>query len=342
MNRTSLLIAVGLLTLASGGRAAPVPKERPKGGFLLVWTDATPLLLTPDGETTAELGHEEYGGKPGWAALSPDGKRCVIALDDGWANVTDKSLRKKYRLVVREVAEKAAGTKIESDADVVVAGAFWAQDGKRVIAEVYTLDALRAAEAAKKPLSTAEHEYRQVDLKAGAVGEPVLKLSAAESLYAARADGSWLVRAEGTGFVSVSADGKTRTELKADFPKGCYPNARAVSADGTKVLCSDLRKHETPKDQFGVLDLTTGKYTPLTLPDWPDTEKRQVLSLAVSPDGKRFAFTTQFVAGPRGIGPKAVRADYAAAVYAADIDGKNLKLLRTVETNGAAASIDWK
>jgi Tol biopolymer transport system component len=313
-----------------GDRPAAL-KKAAEPGRLLVFRNEQLLTIDPDGAKEVAVIEKRAGLHPSSGWLSPDGKRVLYArpefpeLPPG-----ERQGRADPKLFVQTIGEKDA-----TDLGVSGITACWSADGSEVAVTNY----LDKGEG---------HEHYVVNVKAKE--KSALKLPADHLVMDWSRDGKFLltmsarVSTKGgkeatfsTRLYLMNRDGTEHKALPED-PMN-YAFAR-LSPDGTRVLCQSLAGKDQPRVPLSVVDVATGKATPVA--DFP--LNGTVMGHCWSPDGKRIAYTWQLADDGKPGEPPARETESFLVVC--DPDGKNAKtVLSEKRRDGRAVTlgtVDWR
>jgi RNA polymerase sigma factor (sigma-70 family) len=339
---------VAVVALAAGRDDPQPPAAKPlraevpaAGGRLLLMRDDSLTVLSPDGKEILVGNVGPKDADPGWAWLSPDGRRMAYLLSIGESE-------RQPRVMIRDLD----GGKFATSIDVPAMYLLWMPDGRSLVATSYL----------EEPWSPLRTEHVRIDL----VARTVTKLEWPDTIVPvgwSPDDKSVAVIREGperpTGHLQLmSADGKQVIDLTTLHlgSRGWWRgNGHNFSPDGKRLLFSDILPQAAGPNHFPAvrlftLDLTSKKRTEVAgVPMNAD-----VCWSCWSPDGKKIAYTwrqrheelARELEKKEVIEPADVAIETEMFLVVADADGSNAKTIATAKSGNALEmplrAIDWR
>lgn len=341
-NKRTAVVA-GWLVVTPVLTAAPVPKEKPREGWLAVWNNGEPVLLSPDGKVAHDLKHENWREvKFGSLHPSPNGFPVVAVVRTGSIEI-GRSHYPTCELWLIQDPKKPGGEKLVIEGEALTGRLIWSRTGGRFYVECHPpLDEMKATHA--KHGFEGQGKYLAFDLSTRKATDA--SVPAGHYLIGERPGGSLITngtlvrRMKGApkgplpetkeeNLFEVSADGKRVEELKA-CPGDLILSD--LSPDGRSII-GHRYQSESDTERLVIFDLKSGDQQTLDVPEFAD-RSTHLSSVRWSPDGKRIAFTYNHPKQP-------ITSKGGYILYVCDADGKSgREVYRWGQ--GWLSKFDWK
>jgi RNA polymerase sigma factor (sigma-70 family) len=328
------------------------PKPLPQGpNKLLVIRSGKLVLIDPDGKnekTLAEATDQNLKNLPTTALLGPDGKTYVVQVmgvippDDG----TPGAKRAPTSLHVRKLDDKDADTELNVQCQMFV----WSPDGSEILCSEFEDGQDKAPETkhflvnvktkkrtdVKLPSDhivtdwTRDGKYFVTTRISGDLENPLARL------YLMNRDGTEHKALTGEKeralLGRISPDGKQALFLRAEFPLETPAEKKARQDAG--------KRGPEPKKVFSLLDIGTGKMTPIA--DVPLNAELQ--AYCWSPDSKKIAYSWREI--HEGKPEDLISKETESHLIVCDPDGKNQRTILSEKGAGqwhvTLSGLDWR